>query len=201
MSPLRAIVLAAALLVAPACRSAAPVRPVQTSREYASLRVSHVSRGGKPDDPVEDGAAYGVTGGYVLWDGLERRLFGWRGVRASVELGAAFSRLGLDTPFNGLEEADVYRFSLGGRLERDLDGLPLTPWIEGGLYVRSHGELDLDADPFDQGGHGLFVGTGVAWWVLENVALGPFVSYARDMRTNNLTETFFGVSVLIRARE
>ncbi len=201
MSPtLRTLTFFALALACVGCRQPRRVRePIRTTREYAALGVSYAFRTGKVVDPVEEGLAYHVDGGYVLFDGVKRRLFGWERARASVELGISFSRFDLDPPVTDEVEADVYRLSLGGRLEWDLEQPLLTPYLRAGIYGRTHRDQELDLPDYDQDGRGLYAGVGVVWWATETVGLGPFATFTRDVNTNNLRETFVGITMLIRS--
>lgn len=198
-SRLQLLCLTALLAFASGCRQTGAVRPVSTTRQWGSLGLSWTLRDGKTFDPLDEGESYHLDGGYVLWDGDERRLFGWDGARISVEGGLSFSRFEVNTVVNAVEEADVYRVSLGGRVEWDLEDRPLTPYLRGGLYARTHRDQDLDFGDYDQDGKGVYVGGGVVWWYTPHAGVGPFVTHARDQSGNDLNETFFGVSLLIRA--
>ncbi len=191
------LLAATALCLLASCHVLGEKRAVRESREYGGLGMSWDFRSGK-SEPVEEGPAYHVHGGYVLFDGDDEKLFGLD-ARASVDLEVGFSRFDLDPPLALEDEADVWRFAGGGRLEWDLEDLPLTPYLRGGFYVRSHTDEKLDVGAYDQDGRGIYAGVGCLWWYEENLAVGPFVTFTRDVNTNNLRETFLGLSVMIRA--
>ena len=201
LRPLAALAFVCATALASSCTTAQKnVRPLQ-SWEYGSVGLGWAFRSGKNVDPVEEDFAFNFNGGYVLWDGRRERFLGLEGVRGSLDLGASFSRFDLDPPANDEVMADVYRITIGGRLERDLEDLPLTPWVRGGGYLRTHGTQELDFGDYDQDGWGAFAELGLLWWATPEVGIGPFAYFARDIHSNDLRETLVGITVLVRARE
>lgn len=202
MSTLRTLAILLCALAGGGCRQLQRgEQPIRTTHQYAALGTSYTFRSGKHADPVEEGLSYHLDAGYVIFDGDERRLLGWERARASIEGGLAFSRFDLDPPLPEVEEADIYRLYGGARLEWDLVEVPVTPFLRAGLYGRTHRDQPLDVVDYDQDGRGVYAGGGVVWWATENVGIGPFATYARDVRTNNLTEIFAGLTVVIRGGE
>jgi len=160
---------------------------VQPSREWLRFSVGFLDREQAGLDPVGDGVAWGIDGGFDI----AQTVF-----TPSVEVGIAYTSARVTLPET--DDVDLWRATVGLRGTWYADGW--RPYVRGGGYLRwSTQDLEEPLDPYATG---IYAGLGADWAYLDGMWLGPSVTYYRaldeDAPGGEAGEFLFALSATFR---
>ncbi len=169
--------------IRPAWRGIEP----QVSREWLRFSVGFLDRDQAPEDPIGDGVAWGIDGGFDI----ARTVF-----TPSVEFGMSFTSAHVALP--DTDNVDLWRGTVGMRGTWHADGW--RPYVRGGGFLRwSTQELEEPLDPYATG---IYAGIGADWPYQDGMWLGPSFTYYRaldeDAPGGEADEFLFALSATFR---
>jgi len=195
-----AAVAAVLAMSASACRGPAEERELETryatirpgsdpqfSREWLRFSVGFLDRDQAPADPIGDGVAWGIDGGFDI----ARTVF-----TPSVEFGMSFTSAHVTLP--DTDDVDLWRGTVGMRGTWYAKGW--RPYVRGGGFLRwSTQDLDEPLDPYATG---IYAGIGADWPYQDGMWLGPSFTYYRaleeDAPGGEADEFLFALSATFR---
>lgn len=156
------------------------------SREWLCTSFGWLARDTDGGDPVGDGLAFGILGGFDL--AITK-------FTPSIELGVSYTSAHVDVP--DTSDVELWRGNAGMRGTWYAEGW--RPHVRGGGFVRgSSDELD---EPFDPYATGFYLGAGIDW-PYEGMWLGPSLTYWRaideDAPGGDGEEWIFALSATFR---
>jgi hypothetical protein len=180
--PSRAVAAALLAAVAAACRAPSAERPPDekytqiraewndgvtvVSREWLAFSLGWLARDEDAADPVGDGTALGIDGGFDLARTV---------LTPSIELGASYTAARVDVP--AADDVDLWRLTAGLRGTWHAQGW--RPYVRAGGFVRfAADELE---EPFDPYGTGVYAGAGIDFPYLSGMHLGPRITWFRAL--------------------
>jgi len=156
------------------------------SREWLCTSVGWLARDTDPEDPVGDGFAVGIQGGFDLTVTT---------FTPSIELGVSYTSARVDVPETS--DVELWRGNAGLRGTWYANGW--RPHVRGGGFVR--GSSDELEEPFDPYATGFYVGGGIDW-PYAGLWLGPSLTYYRaideDAPGGDAEEWIFALSATFR---
>lgn len=155
-------------------------------REWFQLGLSFLDRQTDGGDPIEDGLAFSVDGGFDVSLG---------DLRPALELGWQYAPLDVEDGVGSGddEHVDVHRVSMGLRLTAELERI--RPYARAGVFYRwSQDDDDLGLADVDLDGGGFYAGCGLDLRVQPGLSFGPFFAWYRETRDDELEETLLGLS-------
>jgi hypothetical protein len=150
----------------------APIRPQwrdgppDVSREWLSFSLGWLARDTEDADPVGDGVALGVDGGFDLARTV---------LTPAIELGAGYTHARVDEA--GVDDVDLWRLTAG--LRGTWHGASFRPYARAGGFVRFAAD-DLE-EPYDPYATGVYAGLGFDWPYQAGMHLGPRITWFRAL--------------------